>query len=409
MNRLIPIFLGIVFVATISRADLVMKTSFTVGKITNDTIVKIKGDKISLDSFLNGHEAWNRIADIKTGNDFRLLPIENRIVNSSMFSNEMSGYFVRAKWPKFQDAGKAENVNDYASEIYGWTNFDGTTETLWIAKNFPDFQKIRDDFVKLDKLDIMGGLPELSSLSGMPLKLEISRNIINEESTNKLDVLLTLVSAKAETVDASTYNIPTNYHHWYGPQPDGDFFRAMREPPNYSVNLDLNNPTNYMGIPPPKHWFPMGAFEFCDFEGTVTTQIKLPDGKIINEDFHSVEIERDHAGILSIQLDSLGWLKPEKAINHLKRELRDWASDVLSPDQCNEKEAEIHQWLTADRNDQFKGFFVKRPGYTLSFNFVATVNPQNDGFAYRYQIQLREPTRNYHEFPTGISKPQPKQ
>ncbi len=401
MKRLIFIFQILIFVVGTSRADLVMKTSFTFGKITNDTVVKVKGDKISLDSFLNGHEAWNRIADLKTGSDFTLFPIEQRIENSS---NQMSGLFAKIKQPQFRDTGKAEDVNGYAAEIYDWTNSDGTTETLWVAKNYPDFEKLRPDFIKLDKLDVINGLPELSLLPNMPLKLEIARIVINEESTNKLQMLLKLVSANEESVDASTFNMPTNY--WHGPKPEGEFFRAMRRPPNYSVNLDLNDPTNFAGVPPAKHgWFPMGSYEFCAFEGTVTTQIKLPDGKIINEDFGMVVIERDHSGVLNIQLDSLGWLKPKKAISHLQRELRNWASDVLSPDQCNEKEAEIDQWLKADRTDQFKGFFVKRPGYTLSFNFVATVNPQTDGFAYRYQIQLREPTRDWHQFPTGISKP----
>jgi hypothetical protein len=148
----------------------------------------------------------------------------------------------------------------------------------------------------------------------------------------------------------------------------------------------------------------MGSYEFCAFDGTVTTQIKLPDGKIINEDFGMVVIERDHNGVLNIQLDSLGWLKSEKAIGRLQRELRNWVSDVLSTEQCNEKEAEIDQWLKADRTDQFKGFFVKRSGYTLSFNFEATGNPQTDGFAYRYQVQLREPTRDYRQFPAGNYK-----
>lgn len=252
MIRLIFIFQILILLASTSRADLVMKTSFTLGKITNETVVKIKGDKISLDYFLNGHEAWNRIADLKSGDDFTLSPLEQRIESSS---NVMIGFLVKIKRPQFHDAGKAEDVNGYAAEIYNWTNPDGTTETLWVAKNYPDFEKIRTDFIKLDKLDIINGLPELNSLPNMPLKLEISRNVINKESTNKLQMLLNLVSANEESVDASTFNMPTNY--WHGPQPEGEFFRAMRRPPNYSVNLDLNDPTNFTGVPPSKHgWFP---------------------------------------------------------------------------------------------------------------------------------------------------------
>jgi hypothetical protein len=182
-------------------------------------------------------------------------------------------------------------------------------------------------------------------------------------------------------------------------------FKAFSTWPPPSSFCDIYEmASNFTGVPTPKHWFPMGSYEFGVFEGTVATRIKMPDGKIISEDFHMVVIERDHNGVLNLQLDSLGWMKPETAISHFQRELFNWASNILSPDQCKEKEAELRQWMTTDNNEQFKGFFVKRPGYTLSFTLEHTLDPQNLGFPYRYQIQLREQTRDWNQYPTGNYK-----
>jgi hypothetical protein len=66
------ILLTLVFTVVAARADLTMKLNFPFGKLTNDAIVKIKGDKIRLDYFLNGQKALSRIADLKTGDNFTL-------------------------------------------------------------------------------------------------------------------------------------------------------------------------------------------------------------------------------------------------------------------------------------------------------------------------------------------------
>lgn len=386
----IPIFLVLVLTAVATRADLVMELNFGSPKLK--VSIKIKGDKIRYDiSPDNGYGTTSRIADLKTGEDFNLEHVAKRIIKNPSVTSNPTNAFAKSKWPTFQDSGKTETINGYEAAIYDGTNSDGMTETLWVAKSFPNFNKIKTDLFKLDQLEIAKWMPELSQLPGMPLKLALFLNGPN----GKTPMPLTLISAKEESVDASTYNAPTNFHNWYGPQPDGDFFRAMREVPNYSVNLDLNNPTNYTGIPTTK-WFPSGNYEFCAIEGTVTTQIKLPDGKTINEDFHSVSIDRDRDGIVKIRAGSLGWLKTDKALSRLQRELDKWTSDILPADKRQEKHAEVQHWMTTwtGQKDQFKGFFVKQPGYTLNFSFVGGAR-EKDGFAYYYTIQFREPKSNH--------------
>jgi hypothetical protein len=388
MKRSISIFLSIIFTATILRADIVVELkSPLMPQHTNESVIKIKNNKIREDFSYDGLMQLSRIIDLTTSNVFDLSPKERKVKHGFYSAR------IPDEWPQFQDTGKTETIDGHEAKIYVGTNEDESV-TLWVAKDFPNFEKLKTDLIKLDQTQTGSLLPEFGSLSGMPLKWQ--------RSVHGHDMPPFTISAKEESLQTSDFEIPEEYH---GLEPDGDFFRSMRGPPNYSVNLDLNDPTNFAGVPPARHdWFPMGSYEFCIFEGTVTTQIKMPDGKIISEDFHMVVIERDHNGILNIQLDSLGWQKPEKAISHFQRELRDWASDVLSPDQRNKKEAELRQWMTTDNNDQFKGFFVKRSGYTLNFTLEHTLDPQNLGFPYRYEIQLREPSRDWHQFPTGISK-----
>jgi len=73
-------------------------------------------------------------------------------------------------------------------------------------------------------------------------------------------------------------------------------------------------------------------------------------------------------------------------------ELNNWASGILSTDQCEKKQAGVQHWMTTwpGLHEQFDGFFVKRLGYTLNFSFAAGVG-EEDGFAYYYDIRLREP------------------
>lgn len=391
------IFLALVFAVFGVRADLVMELNFAGPKIK--VIVKIKEDKIRYDILPDGgYGNTSRIADLKTGDDFNLdYPAKRIIKNSSTLPNQTNAA-AKIVWPNFQDTGKAEDVNGYKAEIYNGTNSDGLTETLWVAKDFPNFENIKHDLAKLDRLDIGKWVPEFGSLSGMPVKLQ------TPFSQSGTSLPFTLISAKEEPIGASIYDAPTNFHNWYGAQPDGDFFRSLREVPNYFVNLDLTDPTNYTGIPATK-WFPMGYYEFCAIQGTVTTRVKLPDGKTINEDFYIVYIERDKNGILNIRADSLGWLKTDKALSRLQRELQGWAADVFSTDQYKEREAAIQNWMTTwtGQKEQYEGFFVKRPGYTLNFSFMAWIR-EEDGFRYCYKIQLREPTVDMNQFPTGNSK-----
>jgi hypothetical protein len=210
--KIICIFLTLVFSIAAARADLVMELNYTSPKIK--LVVKIKEDKICYDTFINENEVWSLIVDLKTDDRFRLDRMSKGIVKNPSILHDDTNAIAKAEWPKFQDTGKTETLNGYEAEIYKWTNFDGLPETLWVAKNYPNFGKIKNDLSKLDigKLNnIKIGMPQLSSLSGMPLKLLIAHNISN---TNGIDLPITLLSAKEESLDDTNFDLPKDYHFY---------------------------------------------------------------------------------------------------------------------------------------------------------------------------------------------------
>lgn len=191
------------------RADLILELDFASPKIK--LVVKIKEDKIRYDILPdNGYGNISRIVDLKAGDDFILDHVPKRIANPSVFFGQTNA-ITKAEWPKFEDTGEIEMLNGYEAQIYKWTNSEARTETLWVAKNYPNFEQIKNDLSKLDKLNNRKWMPELSSLSGMPLKLLIAHN---SDVANGADVPFTLLSAKEESIDNSTFEPPKDYHYY---------------------------------------------------------------------------------------------------------------------------------------------------------------------------------------------------
>ena len=201
MKRIFALLTLVCTVAT-ARADLVMELSSPSPFGKCDTIIKIKGDKIRQDSFLNGQKVLSRIINLKTGDDFTVGDSKQITTNSPFLVIQTNSAVVQAKWPKIQDAGKTEKVNGYEAKIYTWTNSDYFTATLWVAKNFPNFKKIKSDLAKLDKINDGKWMPKFSSLSGMPLKLLL------DASFRTSAITMTLISANEESIDDSTFELP---------------------------------------------------------------------------------------------------------------------------------------------------------------------------------------------------------
>ena len=209
-----PIFiiLALVCAALGARADLVMQQQIIPPNDNNVATMKVKGSKVRLDWYAGQPRAISIITDLKTGDTITLLH------NQKMFAKaagappkqtKPAGNGATAnpapKPPVPRATGKTEKVGGYDTEIYTWSNSRGITGTAWVAKNFPDYARIRTDLAVLDKSAANSNSmdPELSKLPGMVVKSQVTGN--------KQAITVTLITAREEPVDASLFQIPANY------------------------------------------------------------------------------------------------------------------------------------------------------------------------------------------------------
>ena len=173
-------------------------------------VTKVKGDKIWWDGYINGNKGGSLFVDLKTGDYFNIQDWSKKIIKNSSIPTNYNNDFAKIASPEFQDTGKTEMLNGYETEIYKWTNFDGVIETLWVAKNFPNFVEMKGDLAKLDKFNDKKWILNFSSLSGMPLKLFIP------DKGDTRGLTFNLLSAKEESIDDTNFDLPKDYH-FYSP------------------------------------------------------------------------------------------------------------------------------------------------------------------------------------------------
>jgi Domain of unknown function (DUF4412) len=110
--------------------------------------------------------------------------------------------------PKLLDTGKAGKLGNYETEVYSWTNNRDMGGKLWVAKNYPDFQKIQIQLKRLEQSPAMqmikGNGPAISDLPGMVVKSQ--RQALGETITE------TLISVKEEPANPADFEIPNDYH-----------------------------------------------------------------------------------------------------------------------------------------------------------------------------------------------------
>jgi hypothetical protein len=213
------VFSFAVFFASLvaARADLVMEQQTSETNATTHITLKLHGDKMRMDQQIGKNPAFIVIIDLNTRDSITLLPREKQFLKRSGLeiqqqmeaerkashgTNEMDNPPARAV-----DTGQSAMVDGYGTEIFKWSGAHGLTETLWVATNYPDYESIRIELAKIDRFDASGphknGQPELSLLPGMVIKAETA--------ARGRKVTTTLLSAKAEPVDASLFELPADY------------------------------------------------------------------------------------------------------------------------------------------------------------------------------------------------------
>jgi hypothetical protein len=206
---------------TAAWADLVMEQKSGDTNRTYHATLILHGDKMRMDERINNRPGFSVIVDLNTRDSLTLMPVEKKFMKlsgeevrqqmeaerkASGGTNELN----RAPAPAV-DSGKPEKFGGYNTEIYTWSGANGLTETLWVAKDFPDYAVIRPELAKLDKFNTSGphpnAQPELSGLPGMVMK--------TEKAIKGQKIIATLVSANANAVDPALFEMPAGYTPWH--------------------------------------------------------------------------------------------------------------------------------------------------------------------------------------------------
>jgi Domain of unknown function (DUF4412) len=211
-----------------ARADLVLKQNIESAVLNGTITTQIKGNKIRVDIPSSPQGAMSTIMDLSSGDSVTLLHQQKTAMKvpgaeiKQMVENmkQARAAGTNAAPPKFQDTGKAEKVGSYDTELYTWSSPDGATQTVWVARNFPDYAQIKSQMDELNHSPVAqltkGAAPDVSALPGMVVKTQMEMN--GQKVTS------TLVSAREESVDPSIFQTPKDYQEMAppspGPEPD---------------------------------------------------------------------------------------------------------------------------------------------------------------------------------------------
>ncbi|MDR3459442.1 MAG: DUF4412 domain-containing protein [Verrucomicrobiae bacterium] len=200
-----------------SRADLTLEQKADDGRHIRTLVTRIHGDKMRLD-VARDTNTLSIIVDLATRDSMTLVP-ETKTYVTRTGAQLRAQAEARKKAAGTNDlnqdapaappmaTGQTEKIGGLDTEIYQWTGGRHLDETLWVARDFPNYPVIQAELAKVDRYNRAGahrnGQPELSLLPGMVLRTVIANG--GEKGTN------TLVSAKVEPVAASLFELPPDY------------------------------------------------------------------------------------------------------------------------------------------------------------------------------------------------------
>lgn len=212
LHLLAPFLLAAAF----ARADIVIEQKMESAIINGNVTMKLKGDQARMDmpSPLGGQVTT--LMNFKSGDMVTLMhqqKIAMKMNLSDVKKQQEAGQKALgvdpAKIEKPKPTGTKEKIGEYDTEVFEMNQ--GTLQAkLWIAKDFPNAQAIKDQMMKLSSS--MGGAgfdPSKIDVPGMVMKSEVSTPV------GKMTI--TLVKAKEEPVDEKEFVKPEGYQEMQMP------------------------------------------------------------------------------------------------------------------------------------------------------------------------------------------------
>ena len=183
---------------------------------SSEMTIKIKGDKMRTDVSPD----ISTIMDMNSGDTTTLMHSQKMFMQISADATKQlmdQMQKMRGKLKAKEEAptgpvslnatGKHESVNGYDTEIY-ISNIGSMKVTYWIAKDFPNAEKLRVVFNQLQKSTMvqlargMGQTPV--DFPGIPVKTEMN-------TPDGRKITSTVVSVQEQPVDDAEFSVPTGY------------------------------------------------------------------------------------------------------------------------------------------------------------------------------------------------------
>jgi hypothetical protein len=189
-----------------ARADVVVIQKMESASVNGDVTMKIKGDKGRVDMPAS---AVSMIIDGASGEIATIIHSQKKVMKTT--SAQMKAAAEQAKKitgvttpEKPKATGKMEKVGEWNTEIYE-ANMGGQVARIWVAKDFPNADKIKAEMLKISKS--MGQTLDIDSATmdvpGMAVKTEIV--------AQGGKMTMTVTKAVEQAVDAKEFEIPKDY------------------------------------------------------------------------------------------------------------------------------------------------------------------------------------------------------
>lgn len=203
----ILLFTSLLFVAAFAQADVTVEQKIESSMINGNSVTKIKGDMVRIDTPAPGVGQISMIVDIAKGKSTTLMPAQKMAMQMDLGVIKDKAQSLlqgqAGKIGKPTPTGKTEKIGDWTADIYEW-NAGGIPLKLWIAKDFPNAAAIKEQMNKLSKAT-MGGALDLSQLDlpGMVVKTEMT--------APQMTMSTTLVSVKEAPIADSEFIVPPDF------------------------------------------------------------------------------------------------------------------------------------------------------------------------------------------------------
>ena len=224
--RIAPLLLAAAFV----RADIVIEQKMESQFINGNIVMKVKGDQARMDMPAPVVGNVTTFMNFKSGDVITYVHQQKMAMKmnlSEVKKQQEAGQKALgvdpSKLEKPKATGQKEKVGEYDTEIFEM-NQGNLQAKLWIAKDFPNAQAIKDQMAKLSSS--MGGAgfdPAKVDVPGMVVKSEVNTPVGK--------MIITLVSAKEQAVDDKEFIKPEGYQEMQMPKLPGAEAPAAPEAP----------------------------------------------------------------------------------------------------------------------------------------------------------------------------------